>query len=132
MQNSAQSSVLILRSLGSSFTGRNIYFLNFIFCNAFSPESISNRLLHLFFPLLIELIVLVHFQRSIGILRVFVKFFKIQRPVSGGELPLVGEFVPYPIARRVNSSHAVDMEDDPEDRRKTFPSMRSKPYTPLV
>ncbi|MQL71291.1 hypothetical protein Taro_003625, partial [Colocasia esculenta] len=65
---------------------------------------------------------------------------KIQRPGSGGDLPQAGEFVPYPVARRVNSSHSVMMEGDVEavglgaypDRPRTFPSMRSKQYTPLI
>ncbi|CAL5443590.1 unnamed protein product [Camellia sinensis] len=68
------------------------------------------------------------------------KTFKIQRPSSGGDLPLVGEFNPFPVARRVNSSHAVSMDDEMEsgnlgpyqDRPRTFPNMRSKPYTPLI
>lgn len=65
---------------------------------------------------------------------------KIQRPGSGGDLPHGGEYIPYPIARRVNSSHTVVMDDDLEnaslgsyqDRQRTFPDMRSKVNTPLV
>ena len=55
-------------------------------------------------------------------------------------MPQGGEFNPYPIARRVNSSHTVVMDDDIEsaslgvyqDRPRTFPDMRSKVNTPLV
>ncbi|GAU16153.1 hypothetical protein TSUD_297830 [Trifolium subterraneum] len=64
--------------------------------------------------------------------------FKIQRPGSGGDLPQGGgEYNPYPVARRVNSSHSIMMDADMEsgsyhDRLRTFPNMRAKPYTPLV
>ncbi|RVW42824.1 hypothetical protein CK203_079924 [Vitis vinifera] len=62
------------------------------------------------------------------------------RPGSGGDLPQSGEFIPFPVARRVNSSHAVTMDDDVEsgalgpyqDKPRIFPNMRSKSYTPLV
>ncbi|PNY11766.1 pyrophosphate-energized membrane proton pump 3-like protein, partial [Trifolium pratense] len=61
------------------------------------------------------------------------------RPGSGGDLPQGGgEYNPYPIARRVNSSHTImmdsaDMESGSyHDRLRTFPNMRAKPYTPLV
>ena len=55
-------------------------------------------------------------------------------------MPQRGEFIPFPVARRVNSSHAVAMDDDVEggasgpyqDKPRTFPNMRSKSYTPLV
>ncbi|KAG5538150.1 hypothetical protein RHGRI_025282 [Rhododendron griersonianum] len=68
------------------------------------------------------------------------KPFKIQRPGSGGDLPQIGGFNPFPVARRSNSSHAIAMDDDMEsgnlgpykDRPRTFPNMRSKPYTPLI
>lgn len=68
------------------------------------------------------------------------KNFKIQRPGSGGDLPQSGEFIPFPVARRVNSFQSVAMDDDMEggnlgsyqERPRTFPNMRSKPYTPLV
>ncbi|GFP90241.1 pyrophosphate-energized membrane proton pump 2 [Phtheirospermum japonicum] len=64
---------------------------------------------------------------------------KIQRPGSGGDLPQSGEFNPFPVARRVNSFQAVAMDDDMEggnlgpyqERPRTFPNMRTKPYTPL-
>ncbi|XP_078427673.1 pyrophosphate-energized membrane proton pump 2-like isoform X1 [Wolffia australiana] len=36
------------------------------------------------------------------------------------------------MARRVNSSVSVGLDDDVEDRQRTFPNMRSKTYTPLV
>lgn len=66
--------------------------------------------------------------------------FKIHRPGSGGDLPQTGEFSPFPVARRVNSFQTVAMDDDMEggnlgpflERPRTFPDMRSKPYTPLV
>lgn len=66
--------------------------------------------------------------------------FKIQRQGSGADLPQTGEFNPSAVARRVNSFHAVAMDDDLEDgnvglyqeRPRTFPSMRSKTYVPLV
>lgn len=66
--------------------------------------------------------------------------FKIQRPSSGGDLPQIGGFNPFPVARRLNSSHAIAMDDEMEggklgpyqDRPRTFPNMRSKPYTPLI
>lgn len=65
---------------------------------------------------------------------------KIQRPGSGGDLPQVGEYSPYPVARRVNSTHTIMMDDDIEngslgpfqDRPRMFPNMRSKAYTPWV
>lgn len=68
------------------------------------------------------------------------KNFKIQRPGSGGDLPQSGEFIPFPVARRVNSFQSVAMDDDMEggnlgsyqERPRTFPNMRSKPYTPLI
>ncbi|MBA0868875.1 hypothetical protein Goshw_020041, partial [Gossypium schwendimanii] len=67
-----------------------------------------------------------------------IKAFKIQRPSSGGDLPQTGEYS-FPVARRVNSASAMMMGDDVEngnlgpylDRPRTFPNMRSKPYTPL-
>ncbi|KAG8490954.1 hypothetical protein CXB51_014086 [Gossypium anomalum] len=60
------------------------------------------------------------------------------RPSSGGDLPQTGEYS-FPVARRVNSASAMMMGDDVEngnlgpylDRPRTFPNMRSKPYTPL-
>ncbi|KAL2245379.1 UNVERIFIED_CONTAM: Pyrophosphate-energized membrane proton pump 3 [Sesamum indicum] len=63
--------------------------------------------------------------------------FKIQRQGSGGDLPQSGEFNPFPVARRVNSFQAVAMDDDMEggvyqERTRTFPNMRSKPYSPLI
>lgn len=64
---------------------------------------------------------------------------KIQRPGSGGELPQSGEFGPFPVARRVNSTHSIMMDDIEngsmgpyQDRPRTFPDMRTKPYTPLI
>lgn len=58
-------------------------------------------------------------------------------------MPQGGEYNPsssFPVARRVNSSHSIMMEDDMEtgtlgayqDKLRTFPNMRTKPYTPLV
>lgn len=55
-------------------------------------------------------------------------------------MPQSGEFIPFPVARRVNSSHAVTMDDDVEsgalgpyqDKPRIFPNMRSKSYTPLI
>lgn len=55
-------------------------------------------------------------------------------------MPQSGELNPFPTFRRFNSFHAVAMDDDMEsgnlgpyqDRPRTFPNMRSKPYTPLV
>lgn len=43
----------------------------------------------------------------------------------------------FPVARRVNSFQAVAMDDDMEgglyqERTRTFPNMRSKPYSPLI
>lgn len=65
--------------------------------------------------------------------------FKIQRPGSGGDLPPQGgEYSPFPVARRVNSTHTIMMDEDImetgtyHDRPRTFPNMRSKPYTPLI
>ncbi|ERN12531.1 pyrophosphate-energized membrane proton pump 2 isoform X2 [Amborella trichopoda] len=68
--------------------------------------------------------------------------FKIQRPSSGGDLlqGSSGDYGSFPVARRVNSSHAVMMDDSMEegnlaayqDRPRTFPTMRSKTYTPLI
>jgi len=74
---------------------------------------------------------------------VFERQFKIQRPGSGADLPQGGgEYNPYPVARRVNSTHSIMMENDMEsgalglgayqDKPRTFPNMRTKPYTPLV
>lgn len=67
------------------------------------------------------------------------KEFKIQRPGSGGDLPPQGgEYSPFPVVRRVNSTHTIMMDEDImetgtyHDRPRTFPNMRSKPYTPLV
>lgn len=69
-----------------------------------------------------------------------IKSLKIQRPSSGGDLPQTGEYNSFPVARRVNSAGTMMMGDDVEngnlglyqDRPRTFPNMRSKPYTPLV
>lgn len=52
-------------------------------------------------------------------------------------MPQSGEFNPFPVARRVNSFQAVAMDDDMEgglyqERTRTFPNMRSKPYSPLI
>lgn len=55
-------------------------------------------------------------------------------------MPQSGEFIPFPVARRVNSFQSVAMDDDMEggnlgpyqERPRTFPNMRSKPYTPLI
>lgn len=65
--------------------------------------------------------------------------FKIQRPGSGGDLPPQGgEYNPFPVARRVNSTHTIMMDEDImetgtyHDRPRTFPNMRSKPYSPLI
>lgn len=65
--------------------------------------------------------------------------FKIQRPGSGGDLPPQGgEYSPFPVVRRVNSTHTIMMDEDImetgtyHDRPRTFPNMRSKPYTPLI
>lgn len=67
------------------------------------------------------------------------KEFKIQRPGSGGDLPPQGgEYSPFPVVRRVNSTHTIMMDEDImetgtyHDRPRTFPNMRSKPYTPLI
>ncbi|URE02873.1 Inorganic H+ pyrophosphatase [Musa troglodytarum] len=61
------------------------------------------------------------------------------RQGSGSDLPQVGEFAPFPVARRVNSSHSVTMDDAMEngmgsyqERPRTFPSMRSKSHYPLI
>ncbi|KAL3808547.1 hypothetical protein ACJIZ3_007457 [Penstemon smallii] len=64
----------------------------------------------------------------------------IERPGTGGELPLSGDLNSFPVARRVNSFQAVAMDDDMEggnlgpyqDRPRTFPNMRTKPYTPMI
>lgn len=69
-----------------------------------------------------------------------IRTFTIQRPGSGGDLPQGGEFNPFPVARRVNSSHTMMIDDDIEngnlgpyqDRPRTFPNMRGKAYTPWV
>jgi hypothetical protein len=66
--------------------------------------------------------------------------FKIQRPGSGGDLPQGSEDIHFPVARRVNSSHKMMIDDDVEtgnlgpyqERPRIFPNMRSKPYNPLV
>lgn len=63
------------------------------------------------------------------------KPIKIQRQDSGGDLPPGG-----PVTRRVNSFQSVTMDDVMEsgnlgpyqERLRTFPNMRTKPYTPLV
>lgn len=68
------------------------------------------------------------------------KTLKIQRPGSGSDLPPGGEFAPFPVARRVNSSLVIAMDDDVEngnvgsyqDRPRTFPSMRNKSQLPLL
>lgn len=67
------------------------------------------------------------------------KEFKIQRPGSGGDLPPQGgEYSPFPVVRRVNSTHTIMMDEDImetgtyHDRPRTFPNMRSKPYTSLI
>ncbi|KAJ8628841.1 hypothetical protein MRB53_022164 [Persea americana] len=75
-------------------------------------------------------------QRTRVIKSLLQRSVKIQRPGSGADLPQGGEYGPIPVARRVNSLHAVTMVDDLEDgnyqeRPRTFPAMRSKPYTPL-
>ncbi|RYR54536.1 hypothetical protein Ahy_A06g029835 [Arachis hypogaea] len=66
---------------------------------------------------------------------------KKQRLGSGGDLPQSGgEYNPYRAPRRVNSSHGMMIDDDKEagslgpyhDRPRTFPNMRTKPYTPLI
>nr|CAD1818985.1 unnamed protein product [Ananas comosus var. bracteatus] len=61
------------------------------------------------------------------------------RPGSGSEFPPVGEFAPFPVTRRVNSSNAVAMDDDMEngagtyqERPRTFPAVRSKSHTPWI
>ncbi|THU65549.1 hypothetical protein C4D60_Mb05t04820 [Musa balbisiana] len=65
--------------------------------------------------------------------------FAYCRQASGSDLPQVGEFAPFPVARRVNSSHSVTMDDAMEngmgsyqERPRTFPSMRSKSHYPLI
>ncbi|CAB4302606.1 unnamed protein product [Prunus armeniaca] len=66
--------------------------------------------------------------------------FKIQRPGSGADLPQGGEYSPFPVARKVNSSHSMVMDVDVEDgnlgpyqdRPRTFPNMRGKSYNPLI
>lgn len=63
------------------------------------------------------------------------KKHKIQRQDSGGDLPPGG-----PVTRRVNSFQSVTMDDVMEsgnlgpyqERLRTFPNMRTKPYTPLI
>ncbi|OWM81932.1 hypothetical protein CDL15_Pgr007971 [Punica granatum] len=58
----------------------------------------------------------------------------------GVDLPQGGEYNPYPVVRRVNSFHTMAIDDDMEvgalgpytDRPRVFPSMRSKPYKPLI
>ncbi|KAK4439864.1 Pyrophosphate-energized membrane proton pump 3 [Sesamum alatum] len=77
------------------------------------------------------------FTPSFLIYSAIVTKFKIQRQGSGGDLPQSGEFNPFPVARRVNSFQAVAMDDDMEggiyqERTRTFPNMRSKPYSPLI
>ncbi|RYR08671.1 hypothetical protein Ahy_B05g076470 isoform C [Arachis hypogaea] len=66
---------------------------------------------------------------------------KKQRLGSGGDLPQSGgEYNPYRALRRVNSSHGMMIDDDKEagslgpyhDRPRTFPNMRTKPYTPVI
>lgn len=55
-------------------------------------------------------------------------------------MPQAGEYNSFPAARRVNSASAMMIGDDVEsgnlvpyqDRPRTFPNMRSKPYTPLI
>ncbi|OIW21366.1 hypothetical protein TanjilG_02423 [Lupinus angustifolius] len=42
------------------------------------------------------------------------------------------EFNTYPIVRRVNSTHTIMMDADMETGTRTFPNMRTKPYTPLI
>lgn len=77
-----------------------------------------------------------HYLHEIGHIRTV----KIQRPSSGGDLPQSGEYNPFPVARRINSSHTVLMDEDMEngnlgpyqDKPRTFPNMLSKPYTPLI
>lgn len=81
--------------------------------------------------------------------RAFLRFFvslpsntysKIRRQDSGGDLPPVGKFQLLPGTPRVNSFQSVAMDDVMEsgnlgpyqERLRTFPNMRSKPYTPLV
>lgn len=55
-------------------------------------------------------------------------------------MPQGGEYSPYPVVRRVNSTHSIMMDEDMEsgalgsyhDRPRTFPNMRTKAYTPLL
>ncbi|KAF1869547.1 hypothetical protein Lal_00017122 [Lupinus albus] len=42
------------------------------------------------------------------------------------------EFNTYPVVRRVNSNHTIIMDADMETAIRTFPNMRTKPYTPLI
>lgn len=65
------------------------------------------------------------------------RLYKIQRQGSGGDLPQVGEFVPFPVTRRANS-YSIMMEADMEngrsyqERPRTFSTVRSKSSVPLA